>query len=111
VALLGLQAQRRGRAGFQPAQADRLTGHFAEAVRPVLDPAQSRIDLGDQLALAVAGAQFKRLVAFRRRPVDNIGQRTGLVLQICDGLLGAVQNVGLPVLKQPAEVGQLPFRS
>ena len=74
VPLLSLQAERRGWAGFEAAQANRLTGHFAEAVGSVLDPAQGRIDLGDQLALAVAGAQFQRLVAFRGRPVDNIGQ-------------------------------------
>src|SRR5580704_17648058 len=47
----------------QPFERDRLARLFAKTVRAVFDPAQRRVDLGDQLALPVAGAQFE--LAFR----------------------------------------------
>src|SRR2546423_11511173 len=56
VALLRLDRKRGDGAGFQPLQRDRLAGFLAIAVGVVLDALQRRIDLGDQLALAVAGA-------------------------------------------------------
>jgi len=71
VTLLGLDGQRRRGAGFQTSEADRLAGLLAIAVGAVLDAAQRFVDLGDQFALAVAGAQLQRPVGFRRRPVDQ----------------------------------------
>src|SRR5205809_7687827 len=62
VPLLGLYRERRDRARLQPLQRDRLAGLLAIAVGVVLDPLQRRVDLGDQLALPVAGAQFDRPV-------------------------------------------------
>src|SRR5258708_9566796 len=68
VALLRLHRQRRDRARLQPLQRDRLAGLLAIAVGAVVDALQRRVDLGDQLALAVAGAQLDRAVGFRRGP-------------------------------------------
>src|SRR5690554_3292645 len=65
VHLLGLQAQRGDGACVEPGDADGLAGFLAIAIRAVLDAFQGGIDLGDQLALAVAGAQLQRAVAFR----------------------------------------------
>src|SRR5690606_25528648 len=65
VTLLGLHRQGGGRPGLETAQADRLAGLLAIAVGTVLDPAQGLVDLGDQLALAVAGPKLERPVRFR----------------------------------------------
>src|SRR5690606_22526393 len=67
VHLLGFKPQRCDRPCVEAGQPDRLAGFLAEAVGPVIDPLERGVDLGDQLALPVAGAQFKRPVAFRRR--------------------------------------------
>ena len=81
VAFLRLHRERGDRAGFQPLQRDRLAGLLAIAVGVVLDALQRRVDLGDQLALAVAGAQFDRAVGFRRGAVGEIGMIDVLFLQ------------------------------
>ena len=49
---------------------------------------ERRVDLGDQLALAVAGAQLDRPVGFRRGAVGEVGMFDVLVLQVLEGLLG-----------------------
>src|SRR5258705_3596537 len=64
VALLRLHRQRRDRPGFQPLQRDRLASLLAIAVGVVVDALQRRVDLGDQLALAVARAQIDRAGGF-----------------------------------------------
>ena len=62
VALLGVDAQGGDGPGFEPAQADWVAGLLAVPVRARLDPLQRGVDLDDQLALAVAGAQFNRAI-------------------------------------------------
>src|SRR5258705_11737288 len=69
VALLRFHRERRDRARLQPLQRDRLAGLLAIAVGVVLDAQQRGVDLGDQLALAVAGAHLARAVCLRRCPV------------------------------------------
>src|SRR6202166_4879398 len=73
VALLRLHRQRRDRAGFQPLQRDRLAGLLAIAVGVVVDALQRRVDLGDQLALPVAGAQLDGAVGLGGCAVGEIG--------------------------------------
>jgi hypothetical protein len=73
VALLGLDAQGRDRAGIEPLQADRLAGLLAIAVSAVVDPHQRGVDLGNQLALTVAGAKLERALGLGGGPVGDIG--------------------------------------
>src|SRR6185437_2544712 len=80
VALLRLQAQGRDRPRVEPAPTDRLCRHFAIAVGAILDPRQRLVDLRHQFALAVAGAQFERAVAFHRGAVVEIGMGQAVVL-------------------------------
>ena len=54
------------------------------------------VDLGDQLALAVAGAQLDRAVGFRGGAVGQIGMVFVLLLQMLQGLLGFLEDVLLP---------------
>src|ERR1700736_246441 len=72
VALLRLHGKGCNRARFQPLQRDRLAGLLAIAVGVVVDALQRRVDLGDQLALPVAGAQFDRAVGFGGSAVRQI---------------------------------------
>src|SRR6267154_1753241 len=81
VALLGFHREGGDRAGLQPLQRDRLAGLLAIAVGAVVDALQRRVDLGDQLALAVAGAQLDRAVGFRGCAVGEIGMIDVLFLQ------------------------------
>ena len=59
AALLGLDRQGGHRPGLQPLDADLFAGLQAVAVGAVLDALERFVDLADQLALAVAGAQFQ----------------------------------------------------
>src|ERR1700694_1233924 len=72
VALLRLHRERRDRARLQPLQRGPLAGLLAIAVGVVVDALQRRVDLGDQLALTVAGAQFDRAVGFGGSAVRQI---------------------------------------
>src|ERR1700681_1447868 len=93
VAFLRLYRERGDRARLQPLQRDRLAGLLAIAVGVVLDPLQRRVDLGDQLALAVAGAQLDGAVGLRGSPVGEIGMVLVLVLEVLERLLGFLQDV------------------
>src|SRR5829696_8345789 len=62
VPLLRLDRHRRNRAGFEAAQRDRLAGDLAIAIGAVVDARDSGIDLGDELALAVARPELDRAV-------------------------------------------------
>ena len=88
VALLRLDRQRGDRARLKALQRDRLAGLLAIAVGAVVDAAQRGVDLGDQLALAVAGAQLDGPVGFRGGAVGEIGMVDVLVLQLLQRVLG-----------------------
>mgnify|MGYP003343586851 CR=1 FL=1 len=60
-------------ARVEPLQRNRFAGFLAETVRAVFQAPQRGVDLGDQLALTVAGAEFELPFGFRRCPVGQIG--------------------------------------
>src|ERR1700674_3233697 len=104
VALLGFDGERRDRARFQAFDRDRLAGLLAEAVGALIDARERRVDLVDQLALAVAGAQVNRTVGFRRGAVGQIRMILALVLQVRERLAALAQDVFLPAQELHAEV-------
>src|SRR5690554_1880642 len=57
--LLRFDAQRGHRPRLEAPQADLVAGFLAVAIRAVFDALQSRVDLLQQLALAVAGAKLE----------------------------------------------------
>ena len=71
AARLRLDGQRRGGTREQPGNADRVAGLLAVAVAAVVDASQRLVDLLQQLALAVAGAQFQRVLLLDRRLVGR----------------------------------------
>lgn len=73
VTLLCFQRQRGDGTRIQSLQADRLSGLLAVSVAAILDAGEGRIDLGDELALTVAGAQFECAVCLRCGAVGEVG--------------------------------------
>lgn len=65
MALLRLDRQRRDGARFEPLQRDRLAGFFTISVGVVFDPLQGGVDLGDELALAIARAKLDGAIGLR----------------------------------------------
>src|ERR1700726_3612692 len=104
VAFLGLDRQRRDRARLEPLDRDRLAGFLAIAVGAVFDARQRRVDLIDQFALPVAGAQLDRPVGFRRRAVGEVGMVLALVLEMLQRLLGLLEDILPPVEQLQAEI-------
>src|SRR5665213_1048903 len=78
AALLRLERQRRRGAREETRDADGLAGFLAEAVAAVVDDADRFFDLLQELAFAVACAQFERVFLLERRAVGRVGG--GLVL-------------------------------
>ena len=108
VAFLRFQRHGGDGTGVQPFQADRFARHLAIAVFAGLDPAQGRVDLADQLALAVAGAQFQRTVGFLAGAVGDVGNIAGAVLQTLQRFGGLIQQFLLPGFQLAPEIFQLP---
>ena len=82
--LLRLDRQGGDRPGFQAAQGDLLAGLLAIAVGLVFDTLQRGVDLGNQLALPVAGPQLERAFRFRRGAVGDVRLLAGIFLQSTD---------------------------
>src|SRR5262250_1862538 len=80
MTLLRLDRQRGDRTGFQPFQRDRLAGLLAVAVGAFVDRLHGAVDLGDQLAEAVAGAQLEGAVGLGGGAIGEIGLRQALLL-------------------------------
>src|SRR5579859_4910271 len=91
VALLRLETERRDRPGLEPLQADRLVRLLAISVGAVLDPLEGGVDLGDQLALAVARAKLQRPLGLERSAIGDVGLREALFLEVDQGLAGFFQ--------------------
>ena len=96
MTLLRLDGQGCDRAGIETLQRNRLAGFLAESVRAVFKPAQCRIDFGDQLALTVAGAQFKLTLGFGRRAVGQVGEWRRFGLEVLDCFAAFAKDVILP---------------
>src|SRR5262249_35198374 len=104
VALLRLDRQRGDRAGFEPAQRDRLAGFLAIAVGALVDAGERRVDLGDQLALAGARPELGRAIGLRGGAVGEVGMILVLVLQVLQSLACLPENVLLPDEQLVAEI-------
>src|SRR5262249_49237257 len=104
VPLLRLDGERGDRACLEPLERDRLAGLFAVAVGAVLEAGQRLLDLGDQLALAVARAQLDGAIGLRGGAIGKVGMILILVLEMLQRLLGLFQNLFFPVEELLAEV-------
>src|ERR1700732_2561574 len=84
-----MRARRRARGGGPPVLCP-------VAVGPALEPLQGGLDLGEQLALPVAGTQLDRPVGLRGGAVGEVGMILVLVLKMLQRLLRLLENVVLP---------------
>src|SRR5215218_689141 len=96
VPLLRLDRHRRDRASFEAAQRDRLAGNLAIAVGAVVDAPDRGIDLGDELALAVARPELDRAVGLGGGAIGEVRVVLALGLQGDQGVLGFAKDLVLP---------------
>src|SRR5262252_8234751 len=108
VALLRLDRERSDRARLEPLQRDRLTGLLAIAVGVVLDALERGVDLGDELALAIAGAKLDGAVGLGGGAIGEIGMIDILFLQRLQREFRLPQNLVLPRQQLGAEIIALP---
>jgi hypothetical protein len=109
VALLSLQREGRDRASLETLEGNRISGFLAVSVGAVIDAGESRVDLGDQLALAVAGAEFDGPIRFRRGPIGEIGVILIFALQGRESFLSLFENIAFPADEFTPEILPLPF--
>src|SRR6056297_335120 len=109
VTFLCLEAHGGDRARIQPLERDGLARHFAIPIFAIRDPAQRRIDLGDQLALAITGPQFQRAIGFLAGAIGNIGDVARSILKARHGAAAFLQQVGSPGQQLAPETFQLAF--
>ena len=96
MALLRFDRQGGDRARLEPPDRDRLAGFLAIAVGAVVEAMERGLDLGDQLALAVAGPELDRPVGLGRRAVGEIRVVLVFVLQVLERVPRFLQDVFLP---------------
>src|SRR5690606_6587536 len=99
-ALLGIDGALGGQARLQALQADFLAGVDAVAVVAGLQALERAVDLADQLAVAVARAQLQRVLGLAGGTLGFVADVAHFVLEVLDGLLGLLDQVGAP-LQQP----------
>src|SRR5262245_36102044 len=107
MAFLRFDAQSGDRPGIEALQADRLAGFLTVTIGTVVQPGDGRVDLGDQLALAIAGPQFERTLGFRGGAVGDVGVLRRIVVKMLKRLLGRTENFIPPNEQLPAEIGAL----
>jgi hypothetical protein len=102
-----LPSPRFIRPSVEPAQTDRLVGLLAITVAAIGDTRQRGIDLGDQLALAVARPQLDRALGLQRGTVGDVGFEQALFLEMLQGLARFRQEFGPPAQQLLAEILEL----
>src|SRR5687767_11269429 len=105
--LLRIQRALGGKAGFQALQADLFAGIDAKTVITIVEALERAVDLADQLAVAVAGAQFQRVLGFASGTLGLVADIAYFVLEVLDGLLGFLDQVGTPARQALAEILEL----
>src|SRR6476646_5681920 len=96
VTLLGFERQRGNGSRIEALQADRLARLLAEAVGALLDARQGGVDLGDQLALAVAGPELECAVGLGSGPVCEVRVLSGVLDQNVQRLAILTNDLFLP---------------
>src|SRR5579863_7974143 len=102
--------KRGHRPRFEPLDPDLVIAFFAASVDAALDARKRFIDLGQQLAFAIAHAQQQRAVGFESCTVGRVGvSLTGLVVHAAERTLGFLENLALAPFKETAKKLQLPL--
>src|SRR5574338_46790 len=107
VPLLRLERHGRDRTGFEPGQRDRLAGHFAIAIFPLVEAADRAIDLRNELALPVAGAKLDSPVGLARRTVGKVVLTQRIDLELRHRLARFLDDRFLPALELPQKIGAM----
>src|SRR5690606_14123898 len=106
-ALLLVDGALVGEPRLEPVQADLLVRIAAVAVLALVHALERAVDLADQLAVAVAGAQFQRVLGFAGGALGLVADVAHFVLEVLDGLLGFLDQIRTPLQQALAEVFEL----
>src|SRR5690606_8424400 len=106
-ALLLVDGALGGQARLEALQADLLARIHAVAVFTRVHALERAVDLADQLAVAVAGAQLQRILGLAGGALGVVAHVAHLVLEVLDGLLGLLHQVRAPFEQALAEVLEL----
>src|SRR6185437_4628120 len=106
AALLRLDGERGGGPREQALDADRLAGLLAESVAAVLDARERRVDLLQELPLAVARAKLERVLLLERGAVGRIGGE-GKLAQVLGGGTRVLAELALQLEEPLAEEFEL----
>ena len=107
AALLGFERQSGRGAGEQTAHPDRLAGFIAVTVVTRINVLDGLLDLLEQLAFAVAGAQLQSMLLFDGGAIGRVRDDHGVFAQMLGGFTGVGQDVLLELHEFATEVGQL----
>src|SRR4051794_29738413 len=104
---LAVDALRRGRTRFEASQTDLDTAGIAVAVVFLIDPFDRLVDLLDQLAFAVAGAQLDAELFLLRRAISRIRKIRRFVLHVMYGAIDLFHQLLAPLQQNVAEMVEL----
>ena len=108
IQCFAVDAQRGGRAGLEPLQADLDAAGVTITVFLGDDAADRFVDLLDQLALPVTIAQFQRHVRFLAGTVIGVGKNGRFVLHRMHGAVDVLGQLAFHFFEHLAEMRQLP---
>src|SRR5690606_275177 len=91
----------------QAVDADRIAGNLAPAIFALVDTAQRRLDLGNELALPVAGSKLDSPVGFAGGAVVEIGLADRPILQALQRSDRRFEDRFLPFEQQYAKIIEL----
>lgn len=93
---LAVDTEVGGGSGFQTADTDLDTAVFAVTEVIVFEQQQGLLDLFDQLALTVAGTQFKSELFFLRGAIHGIRKVGSLILHMVNGAVNFLHQLVAP---------------
>src|SRR5579871_3784272 len=104
VPFLGLERKRCDRPRVESLERDRFAGFLAESVGAVIDAAQRRVDLCNELALPVARSKLELTLGLGRSPIGKIRMRNSFGLEVLDGPATLAKDFFFPVIELAAEI-------
>src|SRR3569832_1649692 len=104
-----IDTERGGGTCLEPADANLDAAALALAVFAGIEPREGLVDFLDELALAVACAEFQCEIGFLRGAVVGVGEVRGLVLHVMHGAVDFLHQLALPGVQDGAKVLDLLF--
>src|SRR5258707_30927 len=102
--LLRLDRHGRDWPRLESAYTDRLASFLAVTISAAFDTAQSLVDLGNEFAGPVTGAQFKRPVGFNTGAIGDVRFQNAALGQAGQCPIGFLEQFGTPTQQLLSEI-------